>query len=162
MTAKPLSVRDANGPFVPAENAVVVKVARSYSSRRLHRATALTNPRGVRDCPAVTLGERACKYSCLALVDTRHRLIDSVNLFRGTIDGASGRSREVAHTALAKSAAAVRLVHNHPRGVGEASEANANITPRLRDALAVVHIRTVDHLVAAGGTMVSLANSGLR
>jgi DNA repair protein RadC len=161
MTAKHLFVRDAEGLFVPAEDATVVEVAKSYLNRRLHRVNALTSPRVVRDFLAVTLGERDCEYFCLVLLDNRHRLIDYVELFRGTIDGASVHPREVVKTALAKNAAAVILVHNHPSGVGEPSQADEIITTRLRDALALVDIRTVDHLIVAGGATTSLAERGL-
>jgi DNA repair protein RadC len=64
-------------------------------------------------------------------------------------------------TALAKNAAAVILVHNHPSGVGEPSQADEIITTRLRDALALVDIRAVDHLIVAGGATTSLAERGL-
>jgi DNA repair protein RadC len=161
MTSKHLFVRDAKGSFVPADDSAVVEAAKSYLSRRLNRVNALTSPRVVRDFLAVTLGDRDCEYFCLVLLDNRHRLIDYVELFRGTIDGASVHPREVVKTALAQNAAAVILVHNHPSGVGEPSQADEIITTRLRDALALVDIRTVDHLIVAGGATVSLAERGV-
>lgn len=161
MTSKRFFVRDAEGSFAPADDSAVVEQAKSYLSRRLHRVNVLTSPRIVRDFLAVTLGDRDCEYFCLVLLDNRHRLIDYVELFRGTIDGASVHPREVVKTALAKNAAAVILVHNHPSGVGTVSQADEIITTRLKDALALVDIRTVDHLIVAGGATTSMAEQGL-
>ena len=88
-------------------------------------------------------------------------MIDFVELFRGTIDGASVHPREVVKLALEKNAASVIMVHNHPSGVAEQSRADELITTRLRDALSPLDIRTVDHLIVAGGDCVSLAERGL-
>jgi DNA repair protein RadC len=88
-------------------------------------------------------------------------LIEYVELFRGTIDGASVHPREVVKLALSKNAAAVVLAHPHPSGVAEPSQADELITSRLRDALGLVDIRIVDHLIIAGGSVVSFAQRGL-
>jgi DNA repair protein RadC len=82
-------------------------------------------------------------------------------LFRGTIDGASVHPREVVRQAIANNAAAVILAHNHPSGIAEPSSADESITRRLRDALGLVDIRLLDHLVIGDGTTVSLAERGL-
>jgi DNA repair protein RadC len=95
-------------------------------------------------------------------MDARNRLIEFVELFRGTIDGASVHPREVEKLALAKNAAAVLIAHDHPSGVCEPSHADELITRRLRDALALVGIRLLDHITIAGGEAVSLAERGLR
>lgn len=98
---------------------------------------------------------------CLLLLDDRHRLIELVELFCRTIDGASVHPREVVKTALEKHATAVILIHNHPSSVAEPSQADELITRRLREALALVEIRYLDHLIVGGGEMVSLAERGL-
>jgi DNA repair protein RadC len=95
------------------------------------------------------------------LLDKRHRLIEYVELFRGTIDGASVHPREVVKLALAKNAAALLLAHPHPSGVAEPSHADELITQRLKDALSLVDIRVLDHLVVAGGDVISMAERGL-
>lgn len=82
-------------------------------------------------------------------------------MFRGTLDGASVHPREVLRQALAHHAAAVILAHNHPSGVAEPSRADELITLRLRDALALVDIRVLDHLIVAGPYTVSLAERGV-
>jgi DNA repair protein RadC len=95
------------------------------------------------------------------LLDKRHRLIEYVELFRGTIDGASVHPREVVKLALAKNAAAILLAHPHPSGVAEPSQADELITQRLKDALSLVDIRVLDHLVVGGGDVISMAERGL-
>src|SRR6202142_646024 len=87
----------------------------------------------------------------LILLDGRHRVIEYVELFRGTIDGASVHPREVVKLALAKNAATLVLAHPHPSGVAEPSQADEILTRRLRDALQLVDIRVLDHIVVAGG-----------
>ena len=95
------------------------------------------------------------------LLDNRHRLIEFVELFRGTIDGASVHPREVVKEALKHNAAAVIFVHPHPSGIAEASTADELITRRLKDALQLVDIRVLDHLIVAGDQVVSFAGRGL-
>ena len=87
-------------------------------------------------------------------------MIGFEELFSGTIDGASVHPREVVKRALARRAAALILVHNHPSGVAEPSHADELITARLRDALALVDIRVVDHVIVGDGVCVSLAERG--
>jgi DNA repair protein RadC len=95
------------------------------------------------------------------LLDNRHRLISFDELFRGTIDGASVHPREVVRQALARNAAAVILVHNHPSGVAEPSQADQILTRRLREALSLVDIRVLDHCIVADNHCLSLAQRGL-
>ena len=99
-------------------------------------------------------------FACLFL-DNRHRVIASEELFRGTIDGASVHPREVVRRAIGHNAAAVILAHNHPSGIAEPSAADVAITRRLRDALALVDVRVLDHLIVGEATPVSLAERGL-
>ncbi|HEV2700046.1 MAG TPA: JAB domain-containing protein, partial [Steroidobacteraceae bacterium] len=93
--------------------------------------------------------------------DTRHRLIAFEELFRGTIDGASVHPREVVRQTLARNSAAVILAHNHPSGVAEPSQADELITQRLRDALALVDVRVLYHLIVGGDRCMSFAERGL-
>jgi DNA repair protein RadC len=94
------------------------------------------------------------------LLDTRHRLIEYVDIFRGTIDGAAVHPREVVKLALMKNAAAMILAHNHPSGVAEPSESDRLITRRLQEALALVEVRVLDHIVIGADSHVSLAARG--
>lgn len=139
----------------------VIAAARSVLAARVRKGTALTSPRIVSDYLAVRFGERSHEVFSVLFLDARHRLIDCVELFRGTIDGASVHPREVVKEALERNAAAVILCHNHPSGVAEPSVADEAITVRLRSALALVDVRLVDHLIVAGPTVVSLAGRGV-
>ena len=121
----------------------------------------LANPRIVRELLSVHFaGQERETFACL-FVDNRHRLLTFETLFLGTIDGASVHPREIVKRALQTNAAAVILTHNHPSGVAEPSQADELITARIRDALALVDIRVLDHLVVGGTTVTSFAERGL-
>ena len=161
MTIRTLFVRDEAGVFTPANDEIIVSAAKAQLSRRIRKGAAFTSPKVVRDYLAVSLGARECEYFCLALLDARHRLIEFVELFRGTIDGASVHPREVVKLALARNAAAVVIVHNHPTQVAEPSAADETITRRLVSALSLIDVRVLDHLIVAGPDVLSFAERGL-
>jgi DNA repair protein RadC len=150
----------AEGAYVAVSTEEIVEAAKAAMNRRVRRGVTLTSPRVVRDYLAVQFGSLEHETFGVMLLDTRHRLIEFVELFRGTIDGASVHPREVVKLALAKNAAALILCHPHPSGVAEPSRADELITTRLRDALALVDIRVVDHIIVAGGEVVSMAERG--
>jgi len=93
-------------------------------------------------------------------LDSQHRVIRFEELFRGTIDAASVYSREVLKAALAYNAAAVILVHNHPSGDPEPSDADRRITERLKEALGLMDIRVIDHVVVGSDECKSFAEMG--
>jgi DNA repair protein RadC len=128
-----LYVRDQGGDFFVAEGDVVVAAAKTYLSRRIRRGVKLANPRLVRDFLAVTLGDRDCEYFCLILLDAQYRFLRFVELFRGTIDGASVHPREIVKLVLEAQSAAVVLVHNHPSQNNHFSPADEQITQRLKE-----------------------------
>lgn len=156
-----LLIRNENGDTRVATVDEIIHLARELMSRRLRRGALLTSPKLVRDFLSIRLGTLEHEMFCVMLLDKRHRLIEFVELFRGTIDGASVHPREVVKLALAKNAAALLLCHPHPSGVAEPSQADEYITQRLKDALALVDIRVLDHLIIAGGVVVSMAERGL-
>lgn len=98
-------------------------------------------------------------FACLFL-DTRHQVIAFETLFHGTIDAATVHPREVVKRVLQLNAAAVILAHNHPSGVAEPSQADQALTRRLRDALALVDVRVIDHIVTGDGEAASFADRG--
>ena len=157
----PLFTLDAAGRPVPATTDEIIAVARERISHRVRRGTDLSSPRATRDYLTLKLGTREFETFCCLFLDNRHRLIEFVELFRGTIDGASVHPREVVKEALARNAAAVIFVHPHPSGVAEPSHADELITRRLKDALQLVDIRVLDHILVAGGDAVSMAERGL-
>ncbi|MCU0976917.1 MAG: DNA repair protein RadC [Steroidobacteraceae bacterium] len=144
-----------------AELQAALELVRRHHLERLRFGPALTSPRAARDFLIARLRDRDHEVFCCLFLDTRHRLLGFDELFRGTLDGASVHPREVVKTALARNAAAVILAHNHPSGVAEPSQADEIITTRLRDALALVDIRLLDHLIVGDGTCASLAERGL-
>ena len=97
----------------------------------------------------------------MLFLDTRHRLIEYREMFHGTIDSASVYPREVVKEALRLNAAAVILSHNHPSGNPEPSQADKLLTQRLKDALGLVEVRTLDHVIVAGQAATSFAERGL-
>ena len=153
-------INDAAGVRSASDDEVIAG-ARTILERSFRRRTSLSSPRMARDFLAMRYSLTEHELFVVLFLDNRHRLIECSEMFRGTIDGASVHPREVVKAALQKNAAAVILVHNHPSGVAEPSQADEIITSRLREALALVDIRVVDHLIVAGGATVSLAERGL-
>jgi DNA repair protein RadC len=121
----------------------------------------MTSPKLVKEFLSMKLGTHEHESFCVLLLDKRHRLIEYIELFRGTIDGASVHPREVVKLALAKNAAALLLAHPHPSGVAEPSQADELITQRLKDALSLIDVRVLDHFIVAGGDCISMAERGL-
>ena len=148
------------GPAKRARLVAALELARRCLGEELAARPALVSPR---DSAAFLKAQLAHKpyevFACLFL-DNRHRVIAFEELFRGTIDGASVHPREVVRHCLAHNAAAVIFAHNHPSGVSEPSAADRAITLRLRDALALVDVRVLDHFVIGSGNPTSLASRG--
>ena len=100
------------------------------------------------------------RFGCLFL-DNRHRVISFEELFHGTIDNAGVHPREVVRRALQHNAAAVIFAHNHPSGIAEPSDADRRITRHLKDALALVDVRVLDHIIVGDNSTTSFAEQGL-
>jgi len=156
-----LFTSDAEGVTRPATHDEILDAARALLARRVRRGRARSNPRHTREYLRLELAPREHEVFAILFLDNRHRVIEFVPLFRGTIDGASVHPREVVKEALARNAAAVILAHNHPSGVAEPSQADELITHRLRDALALIDVRVLDHFVVTGDAIVSFAERGL-
>lgn len=139
----------------------VLEMARRHLWEGIQRDDTLRDPADTRRYVAARLRDYGHEvFACLYL-DNRHRVIHFEELFRGTIDGASVHPREVVKRALHHNAAAVILAHNHPSGVAEPSRADQTLTQRLKDALALVDIRVLDHIVVGDNGTVSFAERGL-
>ena len=156
-----LFTRDAEGVTRSATEEEILDAARALLARRVRRGRALSSPRHTRDYLRLALATHDHELFAILFLDNRHRVIEFVPLFRGTVDGASVYPREVVKEALARNAAAVILAHNHPSGIAEPSQADEHITTRIRDALALVDIRVLDHFVVTGDAIVSFAERGL-
>ena len=149
------------GPARYALLHAALELARRHYRERLRLGPAMIAPDATRTFLTAQLRDRPYEVFCCLHLDNRHRLIAFEELFRGTIDGASVHPREVVRQALAHNAAAVILAHNHPSGVAEPSPADELITQRLKEALALVDIRVLDHLIVGDGRCVSFAEQGL-
>ncbi len=156
-----LFTSDATGAARPATADEILDAARTILASRCRRGASISNPRHTREYLRLHLAPRDHEIFAILFLDNRHRVIEFVPMFRGTIDGASVYPREVVKEALARNAAAVILAHNHPSGVAEPSQADEVITTRLRDALALIDVRVLDHLVVTGDAIVSFAERGL-
>ncbi len=123
-------------------------------------APVLSAPNRTREFLRLKLGALDYEVFSVLFLDNRHRLIEYVELFRGTIDGAAVHPREVVKEALARNAAAVIFCHCHPSGQASPSQADEQITRRLKAGLELLDIRVLDHLIV-GETTASMAELGL-
>ena len=138
----------------------VLEMGRRHLYETLQRGDALGSPADTRRFLLARLRDYPHEIFACLFLDSRHRVIEFSEMFRGTIDGTSVHPREVVKQALALNAAALIFAHNHPSGVAEPSQADYHLTHRLRDALALVDIRVLDHIVIGDGYTVSMAERG--
>ncbi|BAW81150.1 DNA repair protein RadC [Candidatus Nitrosoglobus terrae] len=137
-----------------------LEIGRRHLEATLKRGDALTDPLTTRRYLMARLRAYPFEvFSCLFL-DNRHRVLAFEELFQGTINSASVHPREVVKRALAHNAAAVILAHNHPSGVAEPSQADKAITQRLKEALDLVDIRVLDHVIIGDEETLSFAELG--
>jgi DNA repair protein RadC len=144
-----------------AELQAAAEISRRQLSQSLRAGPLLASPKATRDFLSARLRDLEHEVFCCLYLDKRHRLIQFEELFRGTIDGASVHPREIVKLALQRNAAAVIVAHNHPSGVAEPSQADEFITQRVKEALGLVDIRLLDHIIVGDGASVSLAERGL-
>ena len=141
----------------------IIESALTILEKKLRYSTdspSLTSPQASKDYVKIQLSRYEHEVFACLWMDNRNRVINFHKLFRGTIDGASVYPREVVKAALKHNAAAVIFAHNHPSGVAEPSHADEQITKRLKDALALIDVRVLDHLVV-GEEVISFAERGL-
>lgn len=150
---------DTRAEYLTDESAVLAQ-AETILRRRLERMGTLTDPTASSDFVRMRLGGLEHEEFHVVFLDSRHRVIAIEAMFRGTVDGAEVHPREVAKAALARNAAALILAHNHPSGNAEPSAADRAVTARLKQALALLDIRVLDHLIV-GETVTSMAQRGL-
>lgn len=160
----PFILNDAVGtystcrPVTPDE---ILLIAEQILESRFQPGTRISSPADTEEFLKGKLARLEHEVFCAVFLDNRHFVISFEELFRGTIDGTSVYPREVVKRALELNAAAVILAHNHPSGVGEPSQADERITQRLKSALELVDIRTLDHIIIGGNNTTSMASRGL-
>ncbi|PTP34949.1 RadC family protein [Vibrio splendidus] len=156
-------MRNANSqhdyPFKSSELNELLERAADALAAKYKREGTFTNPTNVKEYLKLKLGAHDREVFAVMFLDNQHQLISFEELFFGTIDAASIYPREVLKAALNHNAAAVIFAHNHPSGIAEPSQADRRITQRLVDALKLVDIRVLDHIVV-GEDCVSFAEKG--
>ncbi len=161
---KRLWIRDKSGSYFffkePVKPKTILRLASKILEGRMKHGIDFTSPQDASKYLCCDIGDLEYEAFVCLYLDTRHQLISSERLFHGTIDGASVHPREVVKRALHFNAAAIIFGHNHPSGVAEPSQADVSITVRLRDALRLVDIRVLDHIVVSGTDHVSMAQRG--
>ena len=138
----------------------ILKAAANIIEERYIRQDEYTSPEHVKQFVQYRLGHYEREVFAVMLLDNQHRLIEFKEMFFGTIDSAAVYPREVLKAVLHANAAAVIFAHNHPSGLPEPSESDKQITRKLKDALSLIDVRVLDHIVT-GETSVSFAERGL-
>lgn len=144
-----------------AARASIINRALELLACEAQNADVLDSPSLVRDYLRLRLAERPHEVFAVVFLDARNRVIDFAELFRGTLTQTSVYPREVVIEALRRNAAAVILAHNHPSGFPEPSHADEMLTRTLKEALALVDVRVLDHFIITRHTALSFAERGL-
>jgi DNA repair protein RadC len=148
------------GPARACRLAAALELGQRHLAGALERGEVLTDPASAGRYFSQRLRGHGHEVFAVLFLDTRHRALTFEELFRGTVDGAEVHPREVVRRALSHNAAAVIVGHNHPSGDTEPSAADRAVTARLKQALALVEVRLLDHFVVGDGPAVSLASRG--
>ena len=149
------------GDSLPERCVVARELVRRWLNEELKRECVLNAPEAVRDCLRIHFAGREHECFVAMFLDSQHRLIATHELFRGTLTQTSVYPREVVKAALRENAAAVIFSHNHPSGVAEPSQSDQHLTTALKNALALVDVRVLDHFIVAGTSVLSFAERGL-
>ncbi len=144
-----------------AQLQAVLEMARRALQEQMRHRDALTSPQSVRDYLRLALAGKEQEVFAGVFLDAQNRVIAVEELFRGSLTQTSVYPREVVKRALHHNAAAVIFAHNHPSGVAEPSQADQALTLALKQALALVEVRVLDHFIVAGGASLSFAERGL-
>ena len=137
-----------------------LEIGRRHLRETLDRDNALSCPEDVHRYIQSRLRDHEHEVFACLFLDNRHRVIKFEELFTGTIDGASVYPREVVKRSMTINAAAVIFAHNHPSGIAEPSGADRAITQKLIQALSLVEVRVLDHIIVGDGQMFSFAEQG--
>ncbi|MDC8802667.1 DNA repair protein RadC [Halomonas pacifica] len=158
--ASQLFVCDSDGNYLAAPDDRVIDAARQVVERFVSKGMKLNTPNRVREFLWLKLAGYDHEVFGAIFMDTQHRVIEFSELFHGTLDSASVYPREVVKAALHHNAGAVIFTHNHPSGEPDPSDADRRITQRLKEALGLIEVRVLDHIVVGGSDSVSFAERG--
>ena len=137
-----------------------LEMANRYFAEPLNRIDVFESTAQTRTYLLAKLRDKAHEEFVMLCLDAQHRLISYRSLFSGTINAANVYPREIVKQALADQAVAVILAHNHPSGVAEPSQADRRITEKIQQAMALMDIRVLDHIVVGDGCTISFAERG--
>lgn len=143
------------------QSQAVLEMARRALQEEIIRGDSLNSPQKVRDYLKLTLRNRPQEIFLVLFLDTQHRMIAAEEMFRGTLTQTSVYPREIVKRALFHNAAAVIFAHNHPSGIAEPSQADQLLTETLKQALALIDVRALDHFIVAATQCISLAERGM-
>lgn len=163
MNHRKLKAGEVAGTYLvtsPVTEHDILDMAKRFSRRRFTKGRKITQPAQAFEYLRLLLQDYEHEVFSVLFLDSQHRVIRFEEMFRGTIDAASVYPREVLKAALAHNAAAVILVHNHPSGNPDPSDADRRITQRLKEALGMMEIRVIDHVVVGSEGCISLAEMG--
>jgi len=149
------------GEAKTAQFAAAIELSRRAMREEMTSRNALTSPGAVRDYLRLSLAHRQHEVFVCIWLDAQHKVVGAEEAFRGTLTQTSVYPREIVKKALARNAAAVIFAHNHPSGVAQPSQADELLTRNLREALALVDVKVLDHLIVAGNQAISFAERGL-
>ena len=149
------------GPAKYAQLQAVMEMARRALREEISTGSALTSPSAVREYLRLRLQALPHEVFVVLFLDAQNRVIEIEELFRGTLTQTSVYPREVVKRALHYNAGAAIFAHNHPSGVAEPSHADETLTQALKQALALVDVRVLDHFIVAGAGVLSFAERGL-
>ena len=149
------------GPAKTAQFAAAMELARRCAEERVRETSALTSPGAVRDYLRLKLSGRQHEVFVCIWLDAQHRAIKFDEPFSGTLTQTSVYPREIVKQALAVNAAAVIFAHNHPSGVAQPSQADELLTANLKEALALIEVKVLDHLIVGETRCFSFADRGL-
>jgi DNA repair protein RadC len=149
------------GPAKRAQFAAAMELVRRCLKEELHAGSALASPGAVRDYLRLAIAAREHEVFVCLWLDAQHRVVAIEELFRGTLTQTSVYPREIVKSALRANAAAVIFAHNHPSGVAQPSQADELLTRNLKEALALVEVKVLDHFIVAGNQAISFAERGL-
>ena len=149
------------GPAKRAQFEAAIELARRSIEERLTKEPVLTSPGAVRDYLKLALGRREHEVFVCIWLDAQHRVIGYHEPFEGTLTQTSVYPREIVKAALSRNAAAVIFAHNHPSGAAQPSQADELLTRNVKEALALVDIKVLDHFIVAGNQAISFAERGL-
>lgn len=147
--------------FDETEQEAIIKLALEILAARHAPGSNLTSPTETTAYLRIKFADYKNEVFCTIFLDNRHRVLSFEEMFQGTVDGSSVHPRVVVQRALEINAAAVIFAHNHPSGIAEPSNADEQITRRLKDALALVDVRVLDHIVVGVTETTSMAEKGL-